>query len=58
MPRVYKLNRTSTVPVEFHRYLAHKQTVETRPFSPHCLGPGNEVGTWYVPYGTHPLPDL
>ena len=41
--RVYKHNRTSTVPVEFHRSLAHAQTVETRPFSPRRLGPGNEA---------------
>ena len=33
----------STVPVEFHRYLAHAQTVETRPFSPRSLGPGNKA---------------
>ena len=31
------------VPVEFHRYLTHVQAVETRPFSPLHLGPGNEA---------------
>ena len=37
------MNRTSTVPVEFHRDEAHAQTVETRPFSPPLLGLGNEA---------------
>ena len=44
MLRVYKhVNQMSTLPVEFHRHLAHAQTVETRPFSPPCLRPGNEA---------------
>ena len=41
--RVYRHNRMSAVPVEFHRNLAHAQTVETRPFSPLRLRPGNEA---------------
>ena len=32
--------RPATVPVEFHRYLAHAQTVET---TPRRLGPGNKA---------------
>ena len=55
--QVYKHNRTSTVPVEFHRSLAHVQTVETRPFSPHRLGAGNEANHDLVSRGPDPSCD-
>ena len=43
MFQVYRHNQMSMVPVEFHRDLARAQTVETRPFSPRRLGPGNKA---------------
>ena len=45
---VQTYNQTSAVPVEFHWDLVHAQTVETRPFSPPRLGPGNEAKVGHV----------
>ena len=41
----------SAVPVEFHRDFSACANSGTRPFSPPCLGPGNEANV--VVYGGH-----
>ena len=45
---MYKHNRTSTVPVEFHRYLAHAQTVETRPLLLAVSGLGTRLKAYQL----------